>query len=129
MIDHSIVEVCRAYAELMCSARRLYSVLWPLGGPRGEGPNYTTCLRAAARELYACAPVDAMPYLDTVKKVLEIDTAVTTVSVVLLRASLIEQAKVIAQATERVPNRWDMSTNKPTDPDAGSDLIPVRPCQ
>jgi hypothetical protein len=94
VIAHNIVELCRAYAELICSARRLYSALWPLGEPRAEGPNYTTCLRAAARELYACAPVDAMPHLDTVKRVLEIDPTVTTVSVVLMRASLLAEEAI-----------------------------------
>jgi hypothetical protein len=100
MIDHNIIEVCRAYAELICSARRMGNT------------EYVACLRHAARELYAFAPIDAMPHLDTVKRVLEIDTQVTTVSVVLLRASLIP------------PASWVMR-DAPTDPDAGSDHIPI----
>jgi hypothetical protein len=106
MIDQNIVEVCRAYAGLICSARKLRNDYYP------------HCFIAAARALYGAAPVDAMPYLDTVKKVLEIDETITTVSVVLLRASL---------ATEESGKRWAMRGDAPSDPDAGSDLIPVRP--
>ena len=106
MIDHNIVEVCRAYAELVCDARRLFS----------SSPDYAACLRAATRALYACAPVAAMPHLDTVKRVLEIDTQITTVSMVLLRASLISEDR----------QRWAMRGDAPSDPDAGGDLIPLK---
>jgi hypothetical protein len=104
MIDHNIVEVCRAYAELICSARRLRNDYYP------------HCFIAAARALLGSAPIDAMPHLDMVKKVLEIDTTVTTVSVVLLRASLM----TMQEGTKR----WVMR-DVPTDPDAGSDHIPI----
>lgn len=117
MIDQNIIEVCRAYAALICASRTIYAKLWPPGEPRAEGPNYVTCLRRAARELYNNAPHEALAYLDIVKKVLEIDETVTTVSVVLLRASLISEDR----------QRWAMPGDAPSDPDAGSDLIPMRP--
>jgi hypothetical protein len=82
VIHHNIVEVCRAYAELVCSARRLGYT------------DYATCLCAAGRQLYDSAPIDAMPHLDTVKRVLEIDPTVTTVSVVLMRASLLAEEAI-----------------------------------
>jgi hypothetical protein len=87
MIDSNIVELCRAYADLICAARKLH-VAWV----RSPGnSNYGSCLIAAAHKLYGAAPIDAMPHLDTVKRVLEIDTTITTVSVVLLRASLMTE--------------------------------------
>ena len=75
-IDHNIVELCRAYASLHCSARLC------------NHPDYAACLYKSAQALGATAPGTALAYLDTVKKVLEIDTTITTVSMVLMRASL-----------------------------------------
>jgi hypothetical protein len=83
VIDHNIVELCRAYAELVCSARRL------------DRPDYAGCLRLAAEVLYDAAPYDARRHLDTIKRVLEIDPTVTTVSVVLMRASLLAEEEAI----------------------------------
>ena len=91
VIDHNIVELCRAYAELVCSARRLHAA-W-VRSPSDN--NYGSCLIAAAHKLYGNAPIDAMPHLDTVKRVLEIDPTVTTVSVVLMRASLLAEEEAI----------------------------------
>ena len=105
MIDSNIVEVCRAYADLICTARRLGYT------------DHATCLSHTARALLACAPVDALSHLDTVKRVLEIDTTITTVSVVLLRASLM----TMQEGTKR----WVMR-DAPSDPDAGGDLIPLK---
>jgi hypothetical protein len=114
MIDSNIVEVCRAYAELVCAARKLHTT-W-VRSPTGNDYSHGLC--GAARELYACAPVDAMPYLDTVKRVLEIDTQTTTVSTVLLRASLITED----------PKRWVMRADAPSDPNTGSDLLRSYAC-
>jgi hypothetical protein len=97
MIDSNIVEVCRAYAELVCAARRLGYT------------DHATCLSHTARALLACAPVDALSHLDTVKRVLEIDVTTTTVSTVLLRASLITED----------PKRWVMRADAPSDPNTG----------
>jgi hypothetical protein len=82
MVNHDIVELCRAYAELVCSARRLGCT------------DYATCLCAAGRQLYDSAPIEAIPHLDTVKRVLEIDTSILPVSVVLLRASVLFDEEV-----------------------------------
>jgi hypothetical protein len=79
VINFEVVELCRAYAELICSARRLGYT------------NYATCLSQTARALYGCAPIDAMPHLDTVKKVLEIDPHTVTISTVLMRASILSE--------------------------------------
>jgi hypothetical protein len=105
MIDSNIVELCRAYADLICTARKLRNDYYP------------HCLIAASRALLGSAPIDAMPHLDTVKRVLEIDTTVTTVSLVLLRASLM----TMQEGTKR----WVMR-DAPSDPDAGGDLIPLK---
>ena len=98
MIEHNIVELCRAYAELMCDARRFDRA--HESPTRLAASPYALCLFNGAEALLRSAPAEAREHLDTVKKVLEIDQTITTVSVVLLRASLIGQAKVIAQATD-----------------------------
>jgi hypothetical protein len=82
VIDHNIVELCRAYAALHCHARLC------------NHPDYAACLYKSAQALGATAPGTALAYLDTVKRVLEIDPTVTTVSVVLMRASLLAEEAI-----------------------------------
>ncbi len=114
MIDHNIVEVCRAYAELMCAARRFDRA--HESPERLAASPYALCLFNGAEALLRSAPAEAREHLDTVKRVLEIDQTITTVSVVLLRASLMTM--------EEGTKRWVMR-DAPTDPNTGSDHIPI----
>ena len=71
---------------------------------------------ALADRLYEIGPDAAREYFDTVKRIMEIDETVSDPHVILLRASV------------RLgnPDRWEMWTDAPSDPGAGSDLIPTQ---
>ena len=109
MINSNIVEVCRAYAELMCAARRFDRA--HESPTRLAASPYALCLFNGAEALLRSAPAEAREHLDTVKKVLEIDQTITTVSVVLLRASLMTM--------EEGTKRWAMRGDAPSDPRCG----------
>jgi hypothetical protein len=72
--------LCRQYVALECAAREAERV-------SVDDLRYAVVLRNAASFLYDQAPYGALFYLDTIKRVLEIDTATTDVTLVLLRAS------------------------------------------
>lgn len=75
-----IVGICHEYARLGIMARK---------EERDGRDRYAMIYRQGAAFLYDLAPPAARPYLDEVKKVLEIDIATTDVNVILLRASVL----------------------------------------
>lgn len=71
--------LCEAYARLRCTARLL---------ARLDYPEESATFRDTAVFLVDEAPIDALPDLDTVKRIIEIDTVITDPLEVLLRASI-----------------------------------------
>lgn len=81
-LDIHTVAVCTAYAQLLCAAREAYN-------PNSRfGMDCAAALTDAAWTLSQAAPGTSGPYLDTIKKVMEIDRDVTDPHVVLMRASV-----------------------------------------
>ena len=74
--------VCRQYAILICRIRRLSTMQVSSLGLR------LRLLNEAARKTYEEAPEEALPYLDTVKRILEIDYYQTNPAIILMRASV-----------------------------------------
>ena len=79
MIDHIVFMVCNSYATMICIARKLTDL-----------PDDAASLCESAHRIADAAPAEAQIYLDTVKRILEIDTQVTDPTIVLMRASLFE---------------------------------------
>ena len=79
MIDPIVFMVCNSYAMMICIARRLDHL-----------PDEAAQLCESAHRIADAAPAEAQIYLDTVKRILEIDTQVTDPTIVLMRASLFE---------------------------------------
>ena len=68
--------LCFEYARLECRAREL--------------PHYGSIFRDSAWHLYGLAPDEVQPHLDAIKKVFEIDREIQNVTMVLMRASLVD---------------------------------------
>jgi hypothetical protein len=74
---------CRRYATLICRARRMARL------PHASARDLRTrLLMDAARQVYEAAPNEALPYLDTVKRILEIDSYQMNPAIILMRASV-----------------------------------------
>lgn len=78
-IDTSMVWPCQEYARLRCLEREADRAGYSERGTR---------FHKAADAIYRMTP-HAADYLDTIKKIMEIDTDVTDPNVVLMRASVI----------------------------------------
>ena len=80
MTDFTIAVLCQEYARLRCYARLL--------AHRGDAGDFAGLLRDVSSYLLDEAPPEALADLDTVKRIMEIDVAITDPIVVLLRASI-----------------------------------------
>jgi hypothetical protein len=76
-MNRNIVAVATEYARLLIAMRESDNAL------------YINSLEAAARMLLEMTPLEAVPYLDTIKKVMEIDVNVIDLNTVLMRASVL----------------------------------------
>ena len=79
MIPAPTVALCHEYVRLECKAREM---------EREGHDRYVPIFRQGARFLRDLSPPSAWPYLDLVKKIMEIDTATTCVTTILMRASV-----------------------------------------
>jgi hypothetical protein len=81
-MNNQIVEVCREYARLLCTKRDLATMT-----PADLDVMFS--LLKVERVLLEMAPPGAHEYLDTIKRIMEIDQKITDPELILMRASVI----------------------------------------
>jgi hypothetical protein len=82
-IEPGVATVCTEYTRLRCAARDCVR--------RTEewAPRYAELMERCARFILETAPGPSGPYLDAIKRIMEIDTATTDPNVILMRASIV----------------------------------------
>jgi hypothetical protein len=78
-MEAHVIQACTEYAKVLCTLR--------------QEPDRAPELQKVARILLEMAPDEAHEYLDTIKKIMEIDTKVTDPTTVLLRASVLTEKR------------------------------------
>jgi hypothetical protein len=89
-LNDGIARLAAIYARLLCDERSLRQArptVYRLPTVPAQSPA-AQALRAAAMRLYDLAPEDALPHLDAIKRVMEIDTGVTDSNTVLMRVAV-----------------------------------------